>query len=56
METNTGTKFVEFVNYCSKCKNKNKSPMAEPCNECLTVPAREGTRKPIKFEEAKNNA
>lgn len=56
METNTGTKFVDFKTYCAKCKNKDKSPTADPCNECLSVPAREGTRKPIKFKEAKDNA
>jgi len=56
METNTGTKFVEFNKYCSKCKNKDKSSTAEPCNECLSVPAREGTVKPVKFKEDKNNA
>lgn len=56
METNTGMKFVEFDKFCQKCMNKDKSSTAEPCNECLTVPAREGTRKPIKFEEDKNNA
>ena len=49
------TKFVDFNQYCPKCKHKNVSATADPCNDCLTVPAREGTRKPEKFEEAKNN-
>lgn len=56
MESNVGFKFVEFDKYCQKCRNKGTSATADPCNECLTVPAREGTRKPIKFEEDKNNA
>jgi hypothetical protein len=47
------TKFVDFNQYCPKCKYKDVTPTADPCNNCLTVPAREGTRKPEKFEEAK---
>ena len=54
MESNVGLKFVEFNKYCQKCINKDKSPTADPCNECLSVPAREGTRKPIKFNASKN--
>lgn len=44
-------KFVEFHEYCNKCKHKDKSPTADPCDECLGVPVRFGTRKPVKFEE-----
>jgi len=49
------TKIVEFDKYCPRCKHKDVTPTADPCNECLTVPAREGTRKPEKFEEGKKN-
>lgn len=47
-------KFVEFAKFCKQCKNYNVSPTADPCNECLGVPARLGTRKPEKFEEKDN--
>lgn len=43
---------VKYEDYCKKCKNKNVSAYEDPCNECLTEPARtDGSRKPIKFEE-----
>ena len=35
---------VDYATYC---------PKDEPCNECMTECAREGTAKPVKFEEAK---
>lgn len=44
-------KFVEFHEYCSKCKHKDKSSTVDPCDECLGVPVQFGTRKPVKFEE-----
>lgn len=46
-------KFVEFDKFCKKCKNWKTSPSADPCNECLSVPARLGTRVPEKFKEEK---
>jgi len=50
----TKEKFVDFHVYCSRCKDKDTSPTADPCNECLGVPVRFGTRKPVKFEEKEN--
>lgn len=44
-------KFVQFEVYCEKCKNKDKSATADPCNECLAIPARENSHKPEFFEE-----
>jgi hypothetical protein len=38
---------------CAKCKNFKVLETDEPCNECLTECAREGTVKPLKFEEAR---
>lgn len=47
------TKFVDFEKYCKDCKFKDKSENEEPCNECLGVPARQYSHKPIKFKENK---
>lgn len=45
-------KFVEFDKWCEKCKNYKKSPTDDPCNECLTHPVNDGSRKPVCFENA----
>mgnify|MGYP001156318936 CR=1 FL=1 len=44
---------VDYATYCPKCKNFKVLETDEPCNECLTECAREGTAKPLKFEEAR---
>lgn len=44
-------KEVYFDVYCKKCKHFEKKGHEDPCNECLTIGAREGTHKPEKFEE-----
>lgn len=44
---------VRYDLYCPKCKNFKVLETDEPCNECLTECAREGTVKPVKFEEAR---
>ena len=44
---------VDYATYCPKCKNFKVLETDEPCNECLTECAREGTVKPLKFEEAR---
>ncbi len=43
-------KEVDFNTYCPKCQNRNKKDVDDPCNECLTVSARQGTRRPINYE------
>lgn len=48
-------KIVEFELYCSKCKHYNSSDADDPCDYCLSVPARENSRRPIKYEENKKN-
>lgn len=53
MELNT--KLVEFNDYCSDCKHWKKSHDDDPCNECLSCGAREGTRVPLYFEESKDS-
>ena len=44
---------VDYATYCPKCKSFKVLETDEPCHECLTECAREGTVKPLKFEEAK---
>lgn len=46
-------KIVEFELYCSKCKHYDSSDADDPCDYCLSVPARENSRLPIKYEENK---
>lgn len=43
-------KIVEFAEYCSQCKYSPLKQDEEPCNECLTNPVNEDSRKPIMFE------
>lgn len=43
-------KIVRFDEYCPTCKNKDVNETDEPCNACLEVEAREGTRVPEKYE------
>lgn len=44
---------VDYATYCPKCVNFKVLETDEPCNECLTECAREGSKKPINFKEAK---
>lgn len=45
-------KFIDFAKYCPKCEYYDLEEMDDPCNECLTCPARtDGSRKPINFKE-----
>ena len=42
---------VSFDMYCPSCKYVNKDQNEEPCDTCLSIPARENSRKPEKWEE-----
>ena len=42
---------VSFDMYCPSCKYVNKKENEEPCDTCLSIPARESSRKPEKWEE-----
>lgn len=42
---------VDYATYCPKCKNFKVLETDEPCNGCLTEYVREGSKKPVKFEE-----
>lgn len=44
---------VDYATYCPKCKSFKVLETDEPCNECMTECSREGTAKPVKFEEEK---
>lgn len=48
-EENNYTKEVDFKKWCPSCEYYNKNETDDPCNECLTVPARYGSAKPIKY-------
>lgn len=50
-----GYKFVRFDLYCSSCENKNLPECDDPCNECLGIPAREGTAEPEYYKEDKSD-
>jgi len=47
----TDTKLVNFNEYCPNCKNWDCLAGEDPCNECLTTPARIHSHKPINYEE-----
>ena len=44
-------KFVRFDLYCTTCVFEKKTANQEPCDTCLTVPAREFSQKPECYEE-----
>lgn len=48
-----GMKEVLFSEYCGKCKHSDLSEYEDPCDSCLSVPAREYSHKPMMFEEKK---
>ena len=47
----TETKFVNFDQYCNKCKNSKTAETEDPCDECLANPTNIDSHKPINFEE-----
>lgn len=44
-------KFVDFEHYCKTCENCKDDETNDTCNECLTVPAREYSHKPINYKK-----
>lgn len=44
-------KLVHFEEYCKRCKHYEKPVSEDPCNHCLTIPARENSHKPENYEE-----
>lgn len=47
---NTYSKEVEFSAYCKKCKYSELDGWKDPCNDCLAVGGRIGTKVPEKFK------
>lgn len=43
-------KEVYFWEWCWKCKNLKMLENESPCDECLSIPAREGSHKPYYYE------
>lgn len=48
------TRIVEFWRFCETCKHKDESDAEDPCNECLSNPTNEYSRKPVNYEERSN--
>ena len=48
---NENYKEVNYYEFCKKCKHYNLNEVKDPCNDCLGEFAREGTEKPLYFEE-----
>lgn len=51
-------RLVNYKEWCEKCKYRNVEEdedgiMPDPCNECLTIPVNEDSRKPIHYTEDK---
>lgn len=44
-------KEVDFITYCATCKHKDTPEVEEPCDECLHIPARRESHKPVQYEE-----
>jgi len=44
-------KEVDFNKYCPKCQYDKKLEEDDPCFECLEVPARADSHKPVNFKE-----
>ena len=42
-------KEVDFKKWCPSCEHHDTKEEEKPCNECLTVPARYASTKPIKY-------
>ena len=43
-------RIVEFDEYCCRCKHENVSEEEEPCRSCISITAREDSRRPEKYE------
>lgn len=44
-------KEVKFAVWCPRCEHYESLGHLDPCNDCLSVPAREGTAKPERWKE-----
>lgn len=44
-------RFADFFKYCQMCKYVHLDEHEDPCNDCLSVPVNEDSRKPVRFKE-----
>ena len=51
MQGDSQLKEVRFDLYCEKCKYWSGGKETSYCDDCLEEPVREGTIKPLKWEE-----
>ena len=42
---------VNYHKWCPLCKHCDKNENKDPCEECLTYPVNDDSRKPINFEK-----
>lgn len=42
-------KLVDFEKYCHTCKYRKVLETDDPCNECLTTPARFESHRPVNY-------
>lgn len=48
-------KEVYFNEYCPKCIYSSETESYDPCDECLSCPARQYSHKPINYKERKRH-
>lgn len=46
-------KEVHFANYCESCQHFKTVETDDPCNDCLTAPARPNSHRPLNYKEKK---
>lgn len=46
-----GFREVLYYKYCKNCKHEKVKDNEEPCEECLSEPARLHSERPVNFEE-----
>ncbi len=51
MNLDNQLKEVEFDWYCERCKYSEQDENKDPCDECLACGMREGSAKPLYFED-----
>lgn len=44
-------KIVNFEDYCGSCIHRKLNENDDPCNDCLTISAREDSHKPEYYEK-----
>lgn len=42
---------VDFQKYCPLCRYERRSEVKDPCDDCLSFPVNEDSRKPVSFKD-----